>query len=109
MSLEDDSTNPSIERSSDEMVRAVAEYLFDLFDANLTEDFQIMDQFETSACTAFASYEPGDEFTVEQFELHRRFEALFERLTEGFLRISIGDEDQMLKLSETVEQWLKTE
>jgi len=28
-------------------------------------------------------------------------------LTESFLRISVGDEDQMLKLSETIEQWLK--
>jgi histidinol-phosphate aminotransferase len=30
-------------------------------------------------------------------------------LTASFLRISIGDEDQMLKLSETIEQWLKNE
>ena len=29
-------------------------------------------------------------------------------LTESFLRISVGDEDQMLKLSETIERWLKT-
>ena len=28
-------------------------------------------------------------------------------LTESFLRISVGDEDQMLKLSETIEEWLK--
>lgn len=28
-------------------------------------------------------------------------------LTESFLRISVGDEDQMLKLSESIEQWLK--
>ncbi len=28
-------------------------------------------------------------------------------LTASFLRISVGDEDQMLKLSETIEQWLK--
>jgi len=30
-------------------------------------------------------------------------------LTASFLRISVGDEDQMLKLSETIEQWLKNE
>ena len=29
-------------------------------------------------------------------------------LTGSFLRISVGDEDQMLKLSETIEQWQKT-
>jgi len=29
-------------------------------------------------------------------------------LTESFLRISVGDEDQMLRLSETIEKWLKT-
>ena len=30
-------------------------------------------------------------------------------LTDSFLRISVGDEGQMLKLSETIEQWLKNE
>ncbi len=28
-------------------------------------------------------------------------------LTESFLRISVGDEDQMLKVSESIEEWLK--
>ncbi|HCR30956.1 MAG TPA: histidinol-phosphate transaminase [Opitutae bacterium] len=47
------------------------------------------------------------DFLKENRILGRYFPA--HALTEGFLRISVGDEDQMLKLSETVEQWLKTE
>jgi histidinol-phosphate aminotransferase len=56
--------------------------------------------------------ESGPAVTVELFEYLKDRKILVRyfpghTLTESFLRISVGDEDQMLKLSETIEQWLK--
>ena len=56
--------------------------------------------------------ECGASVAVELFEYLKARKILVRyfpghALTESFLRISVGDEDQMLKLSETIEQWLK--
>ncbi len=56
--------------------------------------------------------ERGASVAVELFEYLKERKVLVRyfpghALTESFLRISVGDEDQMLKLSETIEQWLK--
>ena len=66
-------------------MEAVAEYLFNLFDANLTDEYQILASFEERACQAFAT-PPEDGYTFEQEALHREFCALFEGFTEGFLK-----------------------
>ena len=59
-----------------------------------------------------ANGERGASVAVELFEYLKARKILIRyfpghALTESFLRISVGDEDQMLKLSETIEQWLK--
>ena len=49
--------------NSQTIIEKVSEYLFDLFDANLTEDFKKMQAFEVQAVQAF---DPNvDEFTFE--------------------------------------------
>ena len=63
----------------------LSEYLFDLFDANLMEDYMLMETFEIKAIESFRNYEES-EFTHEQHALHREFVSLFEQLVEGFLK-----------------------
>ena len=70
--------------NSQTIIEKVSEYLFDLFDANLTDDFKKMQAFEVQAVQAF---DPNvDEFTFEQEKLHRKFCELFEELVSGFLK-----------------------
>lgn len=59
-----------------------------------------------------AAGEKGPDVAVDLFEYLKSQKILVRyfsghALTHSFLRISIGDEDQMLNLSETIEQWLK--
>lgn len=61
---------------------------------------------------ANSSGERGPEVAASLFEYLKERKILVRyfpghALTERFLRISVGDEDQMLKLSETIGQWLK--
>ena len=54
----------------------------------------------------------GPEVAVRLFEFLKENKILVRyfpghALTESFLRISVGDEDQMLALSETIKKWLK--
>ena len=70
--------------NSQTIIEKVSEYLFDLFDANLTEDFKKMQAFEVQAVQAF---DPNvDEFTFEQEKLHQKFCELFEELVSEFLK-----------------------
>lgn len=65
------------------IIEKVSEYLFDLFDANLTTDFKKMEAFEKRAVKLF---DPEvEEYTFEQEQLHREFCDLFEELVESFL------------------------
>ena len=74
-----------------DIVERVSEFLFDIFDANLMDEYKEIERFEGSAERAFvdsATEGDGDEdveFTHEQYALHSQFAALFERLTEQFL------------------------
>ena len=70
--------------ASQTIVEKVSEYLFDLFDANLTEDFKKMQAFEKLAIKAF---NPDiEEYTFKQEELHQEFCSLFEQLVGSFLK-----------------------
>ena len=84
------------------------------------QEFRALDWFVYESQANFLFMEPLDrngqkgpkvakalfEYLKENRILVRYFPG--HALTESFLRISVGDEDQMLKLSETIEQWLKT-
>ena len=57
--------------------------------------------------------ECGPEVALELFEFFKAHKILVRYfgsspLTDSFLRISVGDEDQMLHVSETIQKWLKT-
>jgi hypothetical protein len=69
----------------DSIVEDVNEYIFDLFDANLMDDYHIMEEFENHALAKFDS--DSDEFTFEQENEHKNFLRLFEQLiTQHLLR-----------------------
>jgi hypothetical protein len=72
-------------KDDSEILAKLAEYLFDLFDANLMEDYAKMEKFEIRALEKFQDYEQT-EYTHEQHALHNEFVALFEQLIEGFLQ-----------------------
>jgi hypothetical protein len=67
------------------IVSKVADYLFNLFDANCMEECQVLAAFEARACRAFGTPAEGG-FTFEQEALHREFCALFEGFTQAFLK-----------------------
>lgn len=68
------------------IVHDMAEYLFDIFDANLMPEFHMMEEFEAKAIPLFADRESfTDEYTFEQENLHKEFLRLFESLLENFL------------------------
>ena len=67
------------------IIEKVTDYLFDLFDANCMEDFQVIEKFEMNAIKKFEDFE-AEEFTFEQSQLHGEFVILFENLIEKYLR-----------------------
>lgn len=67
-----------------DILEKLAEYLFDLFDANAMEDYAKMEKFEIRALESFQDYDQT-EYTHQQHALHEEFVALFEQLIEGFL------------------------
>lgn len=67
-----------------EILEKLAEYLFDLFDANLMEDYAKMEKLEIRALDCFQDFDQT-EFTHQQHAIHREFVQLFEQLIEGFL------------------------
>lgn len=77
------------ERESFRIIEKLSEYLFDLYDANCMEDFQIVESFEENAVrTAFQDHEVNSQtqYTHEHYRLHKEFLELFEGLIESFLR-----------------------
>lgn len=70
--------------SCSDILEKLAEYLFDLFDANAMEDYAKMEKFEIRALESFQEYDQ-EEYTHQQHALHEEFVALFEQLIEGFL------------------------
>ncbi len=73
-----------------DLVAACSEYLFDLFDANMMEDYHTMERFENRAIDAFMGSCDSTEITFEQHNLHNEFLELFESLIEKFLRVEGG-------------------
>lgn len=72
-------------RKEETLITQAAEYIFDLFDANMLEDYKTMEAFETMAIDAFPDYE-NSEISFEQERLHREFMDLFESLIGKFLK-----------------------
>lgn len=69
---------------SSTILEKLAEYLFDLFDANALEDYAKMEKFEIRALESFQDF-AQTEYTHQQHALHDEFVTLFEQLIEGFL------------------------
>lgn len=68
------------------IVHEMSEYLFDIFDANMMEEYHIMETFEMKAMNAFINREDEKaEYTFEQQDLHKEFLKLFESLLDNFL------------------------
>lgn len=65
------------------LINRFSNYLFDIFDANLMDEFHIMDKFEQDALDCFDNED--EEFTFEQQALHDQFMVLFESVMERFL------------------------
>ena len=63
----------------------VAEFIFDLFDANCLPGYQRISAFETRVCDDFAEWEDGNEMTLQQHEDHVKFQKLFEIIVGNFL------------------------
>lgn len=72
-------------KDDSDILEKLCEYLFDLFDANLMEDYIKMEKFEIRALESFQNF-TDTEYTHEQHALHNEFVALFEQLVEGFLQ-----------------------
>ncbi len=68
-----------------DLVSQCAEYIFDLFDANMLEDYHVMETFENKALAAFVDYE-NTEISFEQERLHNQFLDLFEEMISKFLK-----------------------
>lgn len=68
-----------------DLVSQCAEYIFDLFDANMLEDYHVMENFENKALAAFVDYD-NTEISFEQERLHHHFLDLFEEMIGKFLR-----------------------
>ncbi|GMI62016.1 hypothetical protein ScalyP_jg1828 [Parmales sp. scaly parma] len=71
------------------ILKEVAEFLFDLFDANCTNDFKIIAQFETESVELFIEENVPDkfefEFTRKMYSKWQEFKVLFESLTAKFM------------------------
>jgi|EP00945_MAST-04E_sp_MAST-4E-sp1_P006308 hypothetical protein len=80
-----------------DILEKLSEYLFDLFDANLTKDFQKMEAFEQKACQIFDPNE--EEYNFQQTEMHEQFKLLFEELTESFLTENGCNHEQLYEIA----------
>jgi hypothetical protein len=72
------------EMKEENLVSLCAEYIFDLFDANMMEDYHTISEFESRALDAFPNY-LSEEISFAQEGLHKEFLVLFEKLIGGFL------------------------
>ena len=66
-----------------ELVNLVSEYLFDLFDANMMEEFHVLEDFEIRHMEFFDP--DSEEFTFKQEELHTEFVKLMEGYVEKYI------------------------
>lgn len=66
------------------VLEKLSEYLFDLFDANLMDDFKTIEAFERRAQKSFEQHQQT-EYTIQQHSLHMEFLELFEQLIDKFL------------------------
>jgi len=74
-----------VEPKEDEnLVSLCAEYIFDLFDANMMDDYHAIAEFESRALDAFPDH-TSEEISFAQEGLHKEFLTLFEKLIGGFL------------------------
>lgn len=85
------------------LIYKVSEYMFDLFDANCTDGYKRIDEFEKRALDAFEDCDE-EEFTFEQEALHRQFLSLFEELLENFLKT---ENISMEVLYDTLSEYMK--
>ncbi len=67
-----------------ELLEAMTEYLFDLFDANCTEGYKRLAEIEEEAMSLFKTND-SQEYTLEMSAMHDKFVSTFESLMEGFL------------------------
>jgi len=65
------------------ILHKVSEYLFDLYDANMLEDFKVMEKFERAVVDKFDP--DGEEFSFEHQDLHKQYCELFESLVSKFI------------------------
>jgi len=78
--------SPSLGRKNDILERAT-EYLFDIFDANCMEEYNILNNFEERAILKFPVDDADkEEITFEQEKLHNEFLTIFEDLIDRFLK-----------------------
>ncbi len=72
------------EARTSRILHLFSEYIFDLFDANLMDDFKTIDRFECAALDYFGrSF--SKEYTIKQHSLHLEFMELLNGLIEKFL------------------------
>lgn len=81
----DDSADSKDEEESKDLVFLCAEYIFDLFDANMLEDYHTIANFENRAIDAFKDPE-STEISFDQERLHKEFLVIFEGLIAKFLK-----------------------
>ncbi len=67
-----------------ELLEAMTEYLFDLFDANCTEGYKRIAAIEDEAIALFQANDTV-EYTLEMSAMHDKFISTFESLMEDFL------------------------
>ena len=76
-------TPPLDAAAAAELVNLVSEYLFDLFDANLMDEFLALEKFEVDCADAFDP--DAEEFTFAQERLHREFVGMMEGYVEAYI------------------------
>lgn len=80
------------------IIHDMAEYMFDVFDANLMPEFHLMEAFEEKAIMLFIDRDSDDdEYTFEQHQEHKKFVDLFESLLGTFLVKKNLTIDQLLE------------
>ena len=76
-------TPPLDAAAAAELVNLVSEYLFDLFDANLMDEFLALEKFEVDCADEFDP--DAEEFTFAQERLHREFVGMMEGYVEAYI------------------------
>jgi hypothetical protein len=80
-----DSKETNVNDDEEDLVSKCSEYIFDLFDANMLEDYHTVANFENKALDAFID-PSSTEISFAQELLHKEFLELFEGLIAKFLK-----------------------